>query len=83
MIMRALSASTTAPATATFVNADTKAVVADNKVSFQIDAGYSSAAADLSWICEGSPPVGPFDSQKTAEEALKQYAVRRTPRLCH
>ena len=71
------STCTTAAATSTVVGADTNYVVADNKATFQVDAGSNPAAADLSWICEESPPVGPFDSQKTAVEALKKYAVRQ------
>ena len=70
-------ASTTAAATATVADVDTNSIVADNQVTFQVNAGPNPAAADLSWICEESPPVGPFDSQKTAVEALKKYAVRQ------
>ena len=75
--MSTSSASTTANATATVVDVDTNYVVADNKTTFQVYNGYSSAAADHSWICKEPPPVGPFDSQKTALEVLKQYAVRQ------
>ena len=81
--MSTSSASTTAAATATVVNVNTNSVVADNQITLQVDAGPNPAAADLSWICEESPPFGPFDSQKTTVEALKHYAVRRTPRLCY
>ena len=77
MMMRTSSASTTVAATATFVDADTNSVVADNQVTFQADAGYNPAAADHSWICKEYHPVGSFDSQKTAVEYLKQYAVRQ------
>ena len=81
-MMSTSSASTTAAATATVVNVDTNSVVANNKITFQVDAGPNPAAADLSWICEESPPFGPFDSQKTAVEALKQYAVRQGFAIC-
>ena len=64
MMMSTSSASTTAAATASVVDADTNSFVADNQVTFQVDAGYNPAAADHSWICKESPPVGPFDSKK-------------------
>ena len=76
MMMSTSSAFTTAAATATVVDVDTTSVVADNHVTPQVDTGPDPAAADLSWICEESPPVGPFDSQKTAVGTLNQYAVR-------
>ena len=73
------STSTTAAATATVVDVGTNFVVADNhhQATFQVDVGPNPAAADLSWICEESPPVGPVDSQNTAVETLKQYTVRQ------
>ena len=85
MMISPSSTSTTAAATATVVDVGTNFVVADNhhQATFQVDVGPNPAAADLSWICEESPPFGPFDSQKTTVEALKHYAVRRTPRLCY
>ena len=77
MMSPSSTSTTAAAATATVVDADTNSVVADNQAIFQVDAGPNPAAADLPWTCEESPPVGPFDSQKTAVEALKQYAVRQ------
>ena len=71
------STSTTTAATATVVDADTNSVGADNQATFYRDDGPNPTAADLSWTCEESPPVGPIDSQKTAVEALKKYAVRQ------
>ena len=76
MIMSPSTTSTTTAATATVVDVDTTSVVADNHVTPQVDTGPDPAAADLSWICEESPPVGPFDSQKMVVGTLNQYAVR-------
>ena len=69
------SYTSTTDATATVVDVDTNSVVADNQVTPQVDADPNTAATDLLLICEESPPVGPFDSQKTAVETFKQYAV--------
>ena len=77
MVMSSSSTSTTDAATATVADADAKLDIADNQTTCQVDAGPHPAAADLPWTCEKSPPVGPFDSQKTAVEDLKQYAVRQ------
>ena len=76
MMVSPSSTSSSAAATATVVDADIDSFVADNQATFQVDADPDPAAADLSWICDESPPVGPFDSQKKAVEDLKQYAVR-------
>ena len=77
MVMSSSSTSTTDDATATFADADAKLDIADNQTTCQVDAGPIPAAADLPWTCEKSPPVGPFDSQKTAAEALRLYIVRQ------
>ena len=52
MMMSHSSTFTTAAAAALVVDADTNYVVADNQVTFQVDAGANPAAADLLWICE-------------------------------
>ena len=77
MMMSTSPASTTAAATATVADVDTNSIVADNQVTFQVNAGPNPAAADLSWKCEESLPAIHFDSQKTAAETMKQYAVRQ------
>ena len=76
-MMSTSSACTTSAATATVFDVNTNAVVANNHITLQVNAGPNPAAADLSWICEESPPVGPVDSQNTAVETLKQYTVRQ------
>ena len=52
MMMSPSSTFTTAAAAASFVDADTTCVVADNQVTLQLDAGANPGAADLLWICE-------------------------------
>ena len=71
MMMSPSSTPTSAAATTTVVDADTNSVVTNNQATFQVDADLNPATADLSCICDESPPVRPFDSQKTAVEAYQ------------
>ena len=77
MMMSTSTASTTAASSATVIDVDIDSVVADNLGVFPVGAGYKSTAAEHSWVCKESPPVVPFDIQKTALKALEQYVVRQ------